>query len=1010
MLEAVYLLCIAPLEFLMRLAFDMGMEWFHSPGLAIVFMSLAVNTVILPIYNKAESWQEEERALKRRFADKEAAIRAVFRGQERFAMLMALYRQYGYSRRMALRSSIGFLLQVPFFFAAYHLLSGMEDLRGQAFGPLADLGAPDGLLMFCGWRINVLPLIMTAVNLLSAFIYTHHLSRRDKVQLYALSGVFLVALYHSPAALTLYWTLNNAYSLGKNIVEKNLLPAWRAGRMEDGLPDASGADARGVRRALAVVEKICPAARPAWLLLAASVAIFGVLYKTHVCVEPARTIALLALEIVSLWPVVGIALRMGKLRERCPWPALLALAATLCFAGAVGLKIGLYCCFGMGGGDLVNHAVTLRILRSWIALVLFWALLALSRRLERRLGADEARELSSLALSAWIVLCLLLFVAVPVVLYVSDPASMGTPLHVMLPELAAYGLAAALAGTLVIRLLPAGGGAVVAFLASCAVVGCFVYAFVCTGDYGVLNDFHLERPQSLKDSANVWRDAAILLATCGTVAAALLCRKAAWLRRACVVLCLALAVGAGWQIASVTDAEREKLAMHQCEKERERLLLATPPADVLPAYTIPLLEFSSTEKNLLIIVLDMFTGDHFSYLLEAFPDLKTAFAGFVWYPDTLTTGSGTVWGLPAIHGGERYAMWSINGRRESPISSQYAKSYALLPRLLAPLGFECSLGGVQLTTGEAVEKELPAGVDACIVGEDFLRDYALYWRALHHFPLPETNNARFLLMASLFKCSPYSQRLQIYQNGKWHMGRLSLNTAETIHSFAALDSLASVASARAKPSTYKYLYFSSTHWGKNFSPDTGFPMRSGKRPQGDFNWNKKYPVVDYAHFIAEWTSLRSLARFFTWMKESGVWDNTRILIAADHGAWDSQALYDCLGLVPARGTLFPAKSIPGLSHPLLLSKDFDARGELKVSGEYMSIADVPEMLVEGMLTLDPVLQSGYALRARPDRKRFYFSSNRMNTQSSCVPGHVFQVTGSMFNRENWRMVREEICR
>lgn len=28
-------------------------------------MSLVVNTVILPIYNKAEGWQEEERAVKR---------------------------------------------------------------------------------------------------------------------------------------------------------------------------------------------------------------------------------------------------------------------------------------------------------------------------------------------------------------------------------------------------------------------------------------------------------------------------------------------------------------------------------------------------------------------------------------------------------------------------------------------------------------------------------------------------------------------------------------------------------------------------------------------------------------------------------------------------------------------------------------------------------------------------------------------------------------------------------
>lgn len=1004
MLDAVYLLCIAPLEFFMRLVFDTSMEWFHSPGVALVFMSLVVNTVILPIYNKAEGWQEEERALKRRFAGKEAAIRAVFRGQERFAMLATLYRQHGYSRCMALRSSIGFLLQIPFFFAAYHLLSGMEILRGQAFGPLADLGAPDGLLVIGGLHINVLPLIMTVVNLLSAFVYTHQLSRRDKIQLYALSGLFLIALYHSPAALTLYWTLNNVYSLGKNIVEKNLLPTWR---MKGETSETSGLGIRIVRSVLMAAEKLCPANRLAWCLLAASVASFGILYKTSIVGEPARTVALLCLEMFSLGPVAGLALRMGKLRERYPQAAFLALTATLCFVAALGIRIGLYYS-GVANVDLVNHTVTLKIARCWGVLVLFWMLLVLSRRLERRLGADDAREYSSLALSAWNMLCLLCFAAVPVAFYASDPESMGSSLHVMLPELAAYGLATALAGTFIIRLLPAGVGAVTAFLASGAALASFFYAFVFTGDYGVLNDFHLAHPQSLKASGNVWRDAAILLATCGTVAAALLFRKTAWLRHVFVVLCLALVVGAGWQIASVADVEREKLAVREAEKERERLLLTTPPADLLPAYTVPLLEFSSTEKNLLIIVLDMFTGDHFSYLLEEYPELKPAFAGFVWYPDTLSVGGHTTLGLPAIHGGEPYTMWSINGRRDGSIYSQYAKSYTLLPGLLVPLGFECSLGGVQLTTAEAVRKKLPEGVDACIVGEDFLRDYALYWRAAHHFPLPETNAARFLLAVSQFKCSPYSQRGRIYENGKWHIGRQALNTAVTVHSFGALDSLAVTASVRAKKSTYKYLYFSSTHAGTIFSPETGFPILSGEPPRGDFNWRKKYSAIDYLHFISEWTSLRSLARFFAWMKENGVWDNTRIIIAADHGWRDSQALYDCLGLVPQSGVLYPAKEKPGLSQPLLLSKDFHARGDLRISREYMSNADVPEMLVEGIATLDPALQSGYALRARPDRKRFYFSSNQ--SLPECRPGYTFQVTGSMFDKKHWQLIGEEHCR
>ena len=233
MLTVLYTFFIAPLELFMTTVLDWGYGLFASYGWSIVLMSLVVNTVILPIYNKAEGWQEEERAVKKSFEATEAMIKRTFKGQERFAMLTTMRRQAGYSSKLALRSSLGFFLQIPFFIAAYHLLSNMAALKGVSFGPIADLGAADGLIAIGDWHINALPLIMTAVNLLSAFVYTARLTKQDKIQLYGLSALFLVLLYASPAALTFYWTLNNVYSLGKNIVEKSLLPRWRATKHVD---------------------------------------------------------------------------------------------------------------------------------------------------------------------------------------------------------------------------------------------------------------------------------------------------------------------------------------------------------------------------------------------------------------------------------------------------------------------------------------------------------------------------------------------------------------------------------------------------------------------------------------------------------------------------------------------------------------------------------------------------------------------------------------------------------
>ena len=251
MLTVLYTFFIAPLEALMTAVLGAAHDLIGSYGWSVAVMSLVVNTLILPIYNKAESWQEEERRIKKGFEATEAMIKRTFKGQERFAMLTTMRRQHGYSARLALRSSLGFFLQIPFFIAAYHLLSNMPELRGVAFGPITDLGAADGLIKLGGFSINVLPLLMTAVNLLSAFVYTASLSKQDKIQLYGLSALFLVLLYASPAALTLYWTLNNVYSLGKNIVEKSLLPAWRAkhadrtGSAPDAAEGAASAPSKG---------------------------------------------------------------------------------------------------------------------------------------------------------------------------------------------------------------------------------------------------------------------------------------------------------------------------------------------------------------------------------------------------------------------------------------------------------------------------------------------------------------------------------------------------------------------------------------------------------------------------------------------------------------------------------------------------------------------------------------------------------------------------------------------
>ena len=130
-----------------------------------------------------------------------------------------------------MRSSFSLLLQIPFFIAAYRMLSAALVLKGTSFGPIEDLGAPDGMIRMGSIAVNLLPVLMTAINIISGTVYSKDMGLRAKLQLYITALVFLVLLYNSPSGLVLYWTLNNVFSLLKNIVSK-IIPVKTSGQAD----------------------------------------------------------------------------------------------------------------------------------------------------------------------------------------------------------------------------------------------------------------------------------------------------------------------------------------------------------------------------------------------------------------------------------------------------------------------------------------------------------------------------------------------------------------------------------------------------------------------------------------------------------------------------------------------------------------------------------------------------------------------------------------------------------
>jgi len=219
MLNVLYTVIIYPLIQIIEFVFVFSQKLFKNTGISIFFISCTFTVLCLPLYIVAEKWQQIERNTIKRLKPKIDIIKNAFKGDEQYLLLTTFYRQNHYHPIYALRSTFGLLIQIPFFIAAYAYLSHLDVLKNSSFLFIRDLGSPDSLIPIFG-GLNLLPILMTLINLVSVVIYTNSFDLKDKIQLYLISLVFLVLLYNSPSGLVLYWTLNNLFSLIKNIYIK----------------------------------------------------------------------------------------------------------------------------------------------------------------------------------------------------------------------------------------------------------------------------------------------------------------------------------------------------------------------------------------------------------------------------------------------------------------------------------------------------------------------------------------------------------------------------------------------------------------------------------------------------------------------------------------------------------------------------------------------------------------------------------------------------------------------
>ena len=105
-------------------------------------------------------------------------------------------------------------IQIPIFIGLYYMLRTSSEIRFQSFLWIQDLSIPDTVASLGSFPINILPLIMGITMFIQMRITpTPSVDNMQQKIIMWMPFIFLIFCYNFPAALVLYWTVQNIFTI-----------------------------------------------------------------------------------------------------------------------------------------------------------------------------------------------------------------------------------------------------------------------------------------------------------------------------------------------------------------------------------------------------------------------------------------------------------------------------------------------------------------------------------------------------------------------------------------------------------------------------------------------------------------------------------------------------------------------------------------------------------------------------------------------------------------------------
>ncbi|MBO4687771.1 MAG: YidC/Oxa1 family membrane protein insertase [Clostridiales bacterium] len=871
-LDCVFACLVAPLELLFEVIFFFSYKFSNHVGLSIVALSLVVNLLLLPLYFQADKIEKEQKEKKKRMKKWTDHIKKTFKGNERVMMLQTYNRINDYKVTDVFKESISLFLQIPFFIAAYRFLSGMKLLQGISMGPIRDLGSPDGLIKLGTLSLNFLPIFMTLINIAAGFVYSEKGQIKDKIKLILVALVFLVLLYDSPSGLVFYWTLNNLFSLGKNIVSK-----LRQHSNEEAKEEKTSESSKKPGMDMGMI-----------FLSGAVLAIATGLWI------PSDVVSQNPLEMIN-WFISD------------PYDPALYMVSS--FLNAVGL-------------------------------FLIW---------------------------------------IPLFLYI---------MRNKMASIASY------------------------IMASAAFV-CVMNYFVFNKNFGLLSEKLIyENPMRYKISDTVLN----LLADIAVIAVCVFVvnRFSKYVKVFLVVTIVAISTIFFLNVRLIESL----LADFSYE-------YANTAEDVM----VPL---STEGQNVVVIMMDRMMAQYLPYVFNERPDVAKQFDGFTYYPNTASFGLYTNHASPAVFGGYDYTPEELNARSDELLVDKHNESLRVLPTIFADNGWEVTVGDPTYANYQWIADtgiyDNDERIHAYNMSGVFNSSSELFVEVGEDF---ENRLNRNLFCYGFMKSMPYFCQSALYASGSYtqidnYFGRdtqignvidsltehTQIGIYETYYSnYLALAALSDVVEIRQDDQNCFFMFSSGvTHDACLLQEPEYMPAELVNNTEFDeahkdrfivdgveLHIDKNCPALTYANYQTNVAACIELGKFFDYLRENDLYDNTRIIIVADHG--NLQQEFDDMMI---KDWNFSAQAV----NPILMVKDFNST-DFSTSYEFMTNADTPYLALLGLVEnpVNPFTQN--PIRSDKSGEMHIYVSNEKSTVTNNGtrfedPDEVWiSVKDNIFEDDNW---------